>query len=265
MARPLVPDELWEIVEPLLPKPKRRRFRYPGRKPVDRRKALTGIVFVLKTGIPWEDVPSEMGVSGVSCWRKLREWQSAGVWDRLVEVLLAKLRHADKINWERAVVDSSSVRAVAGGKKTGPSPVDRRKAGSKHHILVDAEGTPLSGRVTKANRNDVTQLEALVDAVPPVHGKVGRPRQRPDELYGDRAYDSKAKREALRERGIRPFLARRKTAHGSGLGRRRWVVERSLSWLHQFRRLRTRFDRSAKIHQAFLTLGIALVCWNVLN
>src|SRR5437870_3242069 len=123
MSKPLIDDELWEIVEPLLPPQKARRFRYPGRKPVDLRKALTGIVFVLKTGIPWEDVPSaEMGISGVSCWRKLREWQAAGVWDRLVEVLLAKLHRAGKINWARAVADASFVRAVAGGKKTGPSP-----------------------------------------------------------------------------------------------------------------------------------------------
>jgi transposase len=264
MAKPLVSDELWEVVEPLLPPPKPRRFRHPGRKPVDNRKALTGILFVLKTGIPWEDLPAEMGLSGMSCWRKLRDWQAAGVWDALVEAILARLQHADKINWARAVVDSSSVRAVAGGKKTGPSPVDRRKAGSKHHIIVDANGLPLAGRVTKANRNDVTQLEALVDAVPRVRGKVGRPRQRPDDLYADRAYDSKAKRRQMRRRGIRPHIARRKTAHGSGLGRVRWVVERTLAWLHQFRRLRTRFDRKARIHQAFLTLGIALIGWNFL-
>jgi transposase len=264
MAKPLIDDELWAMIEPLLPPPKPRRFRYPGRKPVDPRAALTGIVFVLKTGIPWEYVPAEMGISGVSCWRKLREWQRAGVWDKLVEVILARLQHADKIDWGRAVVDSSSIRAVAGGKKTGPSPVDRRKAGSKHHILVDGQGIPLVARVTKANRNDVTQLEALVDAVPKVRGKVGRPRRRPDELYADRAYDSKAKRRELRERGIRPRIARRKTPHGSGLGQRRWVVERSLAWLHQMRRLRTCFERSAKMHQAFLTLGIGLLAYNFL-
>jgi hypothetical protein len=113
-------------------------------------------------------------LSGVSCWRKLREWQAAGVWDRLVEVLLARLHQAEKINWEPA--------AVHGGRKTRPSPVDRRKAGSKHNILVDDGGVPLAGRVTKANRNEVTQLEKLVDEVPPVRGKPGRPRQRPDEL-----------------------------------------------------------------------------------
>ena len=81
MARPLLSDELWEVIEPLLPPPKKRRFRYPGRKPVEPRRALTGILFVLKTGIQWEDLPLEMGCgSGITCWRRLRDWQRAGVW-----------------------------------------------------------------------------------------------------------------------------------------------------------------------------------------
>ena len=229
-------------------------------------KALTGIVFVLKTGIPREDLPAaEMGASGVRCWRKLREWQAAGLWDRLLGVLLARLRHADKIDWGRAVVDGSHVRAVRGGKKTGPSPVGRRKPGSKHHVLVDGNGVPLSGRVTKANRNDVTRLEKLVDEVPPVRGKPVKQRRRQDELYGDRGYDSEARRRGPRGRGIRPAPARRKTARGGGPGRERWVAERTISRPHGFRRLRTRFDRGAKMHQAFLTLGMALVAWNFVS
>jgi transposase len=120
MAKPLVDDELWAIVEPLLPKPKPRRFRYPGRKPLDNRRVLTGIIFVLKTGIGWEDLPQEMGCgSGMTCWRRLRDWQEAGVWTRLHEVLLAKLREGDQIDWSRAVVDSSSVRALKGGPRRG--------------------------------------------------------------------------------------------------------------------------------------------------
>src|SRR5215472_9828305 len=83
MAKPLLPDELWEIIQPLLPPPKPRRFRYPGRKRIDDRKALTGILFVLKTGIPWEYLPVEMGCgSGMTCWRRLHEWQQTGVWAR---------------------------------------------------------------------------------------------------------------------------------------------------------------------------------------
>ena len=108
MAKPLVSDELWELVEPLLPKVKR-RYRYPGRKRLDDRKVLSGILFVLQTGIPWEYLPQEMGCgSGVTCWRRLREWQEAGVWQRLHELLLAKLNEADLIDWSRAVVICAS-------------------------------------------------------------------------------------------------------------------------------------------------------------
>jgi transposase len=98
-----------------------------------------------------------------------------------------------------------------------------------------------------------------------VRGKRGRPRRRPDTLFADRAYDSDPHREALRQRGIRPFIARRRTTHGSGLGTVRWVVERSNSWLHQFRRLRTRWERRADIHEAFLTLACALISYRRLN
>jgi len=131
MAKELVPDELWEIIEPILPPQKPRRYRYPGRKPMDRRKALTGIIFVLKTGIPWEDLPKEMGCgSGMSCWRYLRDWQKAGVWQRIHEVMLAKLNEADKIDWWRAVADSSSVRAVLGGRKSVRIPRTGGKRGA---------------------------------------------------------------------------------------------------------------------------------------
>ena len=123
MAKPLIDDELWTIIEPLLPAPKPRRFRYPGRKPIDNRQALTGIVFVLKTGIGWEDLPQEMGCgSGMTCWRRLRDWQAAGVWQQLHEILLAKLQGADQIDWSRAVVDSSPLRALKGGTKPGRIP-----------------------------------------------------------------------------------------------------------------------------------------------
>jgi len=123
MAKPLLSDALWSIIEPILPPPKPRRFRYPGRRPLDDRRCLTGILFVLKTGIPWEDLPQEMGCgSGMSCWRRLRDWQRAGVWARLHATLLAHLHGAGQIDWSRAVVDSACVRAVGGGKKRVPTP-----------------------------------------------------------------------------------------------------------------------------------------------
>lgn len=132
MAKPLLSDELWEIVEPLLPPPKARRYRYPGRKPLPSRKVLTGILFVLKTGIPWEALPKEMGCgSGMSCWRYLSAWHEAGVWQKLHEVLLAKLHGADQINWSRVVADSASVRALLGGLKSGRTrPTGPKRAAS---------------------------------------------------------------------------------------------------------------------------------------
>src|SRR5512135_580045 len=131
MAKPLVDDELWAIIEPLLPASKPRRVRYPGRKPVDNRRALTGILFVLKTGIGWEDLPQEMGCgSGMTCWRRLRDWQAAGVWQQLHEVLLAKLQGADQLDWSRAVVDSASVRALKGGRTPGRIPRIKPKPGA---------------------------------------------------------------------------------------------------------------------------------------
>ena len=117
MAKELVSDELWEIIEPLLapepPKPE------GGRPRVENRAALTGIIFVLKSAIPWEMLPQEMGCgSGVTCWRRLREWQEAGgVWERLHQVLLDRLGEADQIEWERACLDSASIPAKRGAQK----------------------------------------------------------------------------------------------------------------------------------------------------
>ncbi len=123
MAKPLVDDQLWAIIQPLLPPPKPRRARFPGRKPIADRACLTGILFVLKTGIGWEDLPAEMGCgSGMTCWRRLRDWTAAGVWDKLHRVLLERLHGAAKIDWSRGVIDSASVRAVLGGRRPARTP-----------------------------------------------------------------------------------------------------------------------------------------------
>jgi transposase len=116
MARELVSNDLWEICEPVVPRLK--KSSKGGRPPVGNREALTGILFVLKTGIAWEDLPKEMGCgSGMTCWRRLVAWQKAGVWDKLHHILLEKLQRADQIDWTRAIVDSAALKAVMGGKK----------------------------------------------------------------------------------------------------------------------------------------------------
>jgi transposase len=123
----VVSDALWELVEPLLPR-KERRFRYPGRKRLPDREALQGILFVLHTGIAWRHLPLELGFgSGATCWRRLEEWQRAGVWERLHALLLDRLRAAGEIDWSRAVVDSSHVQ-VKRGLRNGPEPCGQRPA-----------------------------------------------------------------------------------------------------------------------------------------
>ena len=113
----IVSDELWERVEPLLPR-KQRRFRYPGRKPLPDREALQGILFVLHTGLAWRHLPLELGFgSGSTCYRRLDEWQRAGVWERLHALLLAELRAAGELEWGRAVADSSHVQAKKGVRR----------------------------------------------------------------------------------------------------------------------------------------------------
>src|SRR6266550_2919468 len=114
MAKPLVSDALWQRIEPLLPPPKPRRARSPGRRPLDYRKVLTGIIFVLKTGINWEDLPAELGWGcGKTCKHYLKAWYRAGVWHGVHQLLLLDLQEADKIDWSRGAVDSTKARAWA--------------------------------------------------------------------------------------------------------------------------------------------------------
>ncbi|MFD3621645.1 IS5 family transposase [Streptomyces sp. NPDC058676] len=259
-----VDDGLWARIEPLLPVVQR-RYRHPGRRRLDDRQVLCGILFVLYTGIPWRFLPQELGFgSGMTCWRRLRDWNEAGVWQRLHELLLAELRRADMLD-PRAAVDSSHIRAMKGGPATGPSPVDRGKTGSKHHVIVEAHGIPLATITTSGNRNDVTRLIPLIEAVPPIRGKRGQPLRRPRHLYADRGYNHDLYRDRVRRFEITPHIARRGTEHGSGLGVYRWVVEGTIALLHWFRRLRIRWEIRNDIHHAFVTLSCAVICWRRLK
>ena len=168
MASRLVSDALRAIIQPLL----------PARGPVA--AVLTGILFVLRTGIRWEMLPLGEGCgSGITSWRRLRVWQEAGVWNGLYSGLLRRLRTANRIDWSRACIDSASFAAKRAGDKTGPNPTDRGRLRTKRHLVTDRNGIPLA--LTGANTND---------SIPPIGGKTGRPRPPP--------------RQALRRQGIRP-------------------------------------------------------------
>jgi IS5 family transposase len=128
--------------------------------------------------------------------------------------------------------------------------------------VVDGRGVPLAVRHTAANVHDSTMLEGMVDAVEPIRRPQGRPRKRPKQLHADKAYDAKKCRKELRRRGIKSRIARKGKDSSEKLGRHRWVVERTLSWLNRYRRLKVRYERRADVHQTFLDIGCALICWS---
>src|SRR3954471_18125974 len=218
MANACLPDAFYDLVAHHLP-PEKAVGPKGGRPPIPQRIALKVIWFVLVSGCRWEDVPQEMGCSGRTAHRRLRLWEDLGVWDRLHADLLRLLRQNDQLDPGLVIVDGVIVRAFGGGAQTGPSPVDRAKKGSKHTLLVDRHGVPMAIHTAGANASDHKQIIPLVLDFPKVKGKPGRPKELPDKLYADRGYDSEATRWILRWLGIEPHIARRKTPHGSGLGK----------------------------------------------
>lgn len=262
MASSLMPAEFMEIVEPLLP-PDKPVGPLGGRPRTLNIVAVRVIWYVLATGVRWQDVLSSMGCSGRTAHRRLQEWEEAGVWEALHATLLDLLNRDGGLDLNLAVVDSTLVPAPGGGDDTGPNPTDRGKTGSKHTLMVDGNGVPLALRTTGANASDQKQMEPIIHEFPRVRGKPGRPRTRPDAVFADRGYDSAANRLLLRWLGIEPYIAKRNTEHGSGLGRIRWVVERTNAWLKGLKRMRVRWDRSSVIQNAWNTLAMSVICFRI--
>jgi transposase len=163
------------------------------------------------------------------------------------------------LDWPRTVIDGLHLRAMKGGPKP-----DRARSTvpelARNILITEAHGIPLQASLTGGNRNDVTQLMPVIQDIPPVRGRRGRPRRRPDTVYADRAYDHDKYRKQVRAVGVTPVIARHGTEHGSGLGQYRWVVEQTFAPLHWFRRLRIRWEIRDDIHEAFLRLACAIIC-----
>ena len=255
-----ISDELWAEVEPLIPVGKRRR-RYPGRKAIDDRLTLNGILHVLHTGI---------AVGGSAA--RVRLWVRGDVLAAAAELAAgrgvgraapATAQKTQRRREDRLVTRRGGRQPYPcpfGGLLTGASPVDRGRAGSKHHLLVDASGIPLAVTLTGGNRNDVTQLIPRSNCCAP-----GRSQASPGALVASPPASSRPR---LRPRQVppaaprprvKPVIARRGTENGSGLGTQRWVLERGFAHVHNFRRLRTRYERGPAIHTAFLTLARAIL------
>jgi len=263
MSHAAMPEKFYEIAAHHLP-PDALPRPDGGRPRVPNLVALRVIWYVLASGVRWEDVPRDLGCSGRTAHRRLRAWEDAGVWDHLHADLLRLLNEAGKLDADLVAIDSVLVRAFGGGELTGPNPTDRRRPGTKHTLMVDRRGVPLAIHTAPANASDHTQIVPLVLDFPEVPGRPGRPPTKPKVLVADRGFDSDSTRWILRWLGIEPRIAKRKTAHGSGLGTVRWVVERTISWIKGLRRMRVRYDRLGAIRNAWTTLAASAVCFQIL-
>jgi transposase len=245
LADYLLPDALWQRIQPLLPPPPS-RARGGAPRTVSDRACMAAIIFMARTSTPWALLPvGEFGCGSVTtCWRRFAEWAHAGVFERLQELLLDELGQAGQLDWSRVSVDSFSLRATR-GDHVGANPVDRAKPGSKLHLAVDGTGLPLSLLVTGANTNDSLVFQALLDDLPKIRTPAGQRRCRPDKCHADKAYDHRRCRHCLSGRGIKVRIARCGVESSQRLGRHRWKAERSIAWLAGCRRLRIRYDRDS--------------------
>ncbi|MGW3089003.1 IS5 family transposase [Streptomyces sp. NPDC001108] len=274
MRRHELSDAEWEFVRPLLPESLR------GRKRLDDRRVLNGIVWKFRTGTAWRDVPERYG-PWATLHTRFRRWAADGTFVRMLRAAQGKADAAGDIEW-LVSVDSTIVRAhqhAAGARKGGRDPALGRSRGgltSKIHLACDGQGRPLGFVVTGGNTNDCTRFTAVMEAIRVPRTGPGRPRVRPDHVLGDKGYSSKAIRAWLRRRGIahtipeRADQVRNRARRGSRGGRppafdretykHRNVVERCFNRLKQWRGIATRYDKTAESYEAAVTLA-SLLMW----
>ncbi|MFJ4011785.1 IS5 family transposase [Streptomyces sp. NPDC090026] len=259
MVRQLVPDSLWELFLRVMPEVPVRP-QGGGRRRADDRGVLAAILFVATSGCTWRQLPPVFGASWQTAHRRFTHWTEARVWAKLHRLLLDELGSRGELDWSRCAIDSVSLRAGKRGTLTGPNPTDRGKLGSKIHLITDRNGLSLSLGVSGANMHDSLGLEPLVRGIPPIRSRRGPRRRLPTKLHADKGYDYVHLRRWLRKRGICHRIARKGVESSQRLGRHRWVVERTVSWLAGCRRLHRRYERKAEHLLAFVGIAAALIC-----
>src|ERR671917_2091687 len=267
-----VSDEFWEKVEPLVPPAP--SHAKGGRTRMDDRKAFAAIVYVLRTGIQWNALPRELGASS-TVHDRFQEWERAGFFEELWGARLAEYDELEGIEWEWQAVDGVMTKAPLGRDAIGKNPTDRAKMGTKRSMLTDGAGIPLAVAIEGANRHDsrllVATLDGLVVARPAPEGEEDSPEQ---HLCLEAAYDSEEVRHELEARSYEPHISaaeekkrsERKQARKHPGGRaRRWVVERTHSWLNRSRRLLVRWEKKTENYVAFVHLACAQLIFSKLT
>ncbi len=254
-----IPDELWERIQPLLP-PRKPHPLGCHRPRVDDRQAMEAICFVLRTGCQWHARQDTGLCSSRSAHRRCQEWAAAGVFLACWEQGLAVYEALQGIDWEWLAMDGAMTKAPLGGKQGGKHPTDRGKIGTTRRVLTDGGGGPIGLAVEGANRHDFKMVDETRTSIP-----VERPMPSPEKPQGrclDKGSDFDEVRERLAACGFTAHIrARGEDAHAlkraAGYKARRWVVERTHSWMNRFRRLLVRWDKNVCNYLAFLHLACA--------
>lgn len=254
-----MPDAMWEQIQPLLPpdleKPK------GGRPRNDDRQMMDAIFYLLRTGIQWKALPRNIAAPS-SAHDRFQEWRQAGVFRHMWEAGLLTYDRLKQIAWEWQAMDGAITKAPLGGDATGPNPTDRAKSGTKRCLLTDGRGVPLSVTVDGANRHDMKMTESTLDNI-----QIARPAptpEAPQHLCLDKGFDYEAVREAIAARQyVEHIRSRGEEASAKreipGYRARRWVVERTHSWLNRFRRLLIRWEKKVENYLALLELACAYI------
>jgi putative transposase len=262
-----VPDRLWLRIEPILsedapPTPK----EHGGRKRIDWRSAFNGIIFRLRSGCQWNRLPKEFGDDS-SVHRWFQRWCENGVFERVWAVLVEECDELGAVDWKWQSADGMLGKARFGGEKTGKNPTDRGKKGTKKSVLVEADGGPLGAVIAGANVPDCKLLDETIEAV-----VVERPDPKEVEqnLCLDAGYDNPSGRAAAEKHGyvehIRPVYEDRRPKRRPGRRKaRRWVVERTLSWLSKCRGLLVRYDKRAENFLGLIQLACGLLWYRRLH
>jgi putative transposase len=256
---------MWHWIQFLFPPEK--PLGTPGRPVVPFRTVLNGILYVLRTGCQWKAAPKTYG-SGSTLHRRFQEWQHKGIIRAIVRHLLQRYDRRCGIDWKWQAADTKLLPAPLGGSASGPNPTDRAKCGTKRHLLIDGNGAPLGLHLSGAQRHDMKGLAALLTSglLLPRPKPTRRKRQ---HLCLDKAYDYAEIDQLLASLGYVAHIKRRGQQDQPGIGEpikppRRWKVERTISWVNNMRKLRTRWEKKAENYQGLVMLASALILYRLI-
>jgi putative transposase len=258
----LPPDDLLFAVEPLLPEP-RRKPGGRGRPPVNPLLMFCAIFYVLRTGIQWKALPRCLG-AGSTAHLYFQKWVEAGVFHSLWKLGLLEAQLADALDFSFMSIDGAMTKAPLGGESTGPNPTDRGKEGTKRHLLTEGSGLPIGLTVTGANVHDIRQVEAVLESMPFLP-----PDYEPHCPHGfcaDKGYESEAVRTLIWRKGYADHIRSRCEEKDDkkmipGYRARRWVCERTHSWMNRYRRILVRWEKKTENYLALLHLICAIMLW----